>query len=153
MIVAREVNARAGKCPAKSSANAMISVLLVDDDLVVRLGLKMRIALEADLRVAGEARDGQEALDLFPTLTPDVVVMDFQMPRLDGIATAQCLRARFPHTGIVILSLYGDEETRARSQDAGVDFFIAKGENENELLHAIRASATKHRQVEEQSGQ
>ena len=71
----------------------MIKVLLVDDQPTVLQGLRMRLGLEPDLVVVGEADDGQAAIDLVSARSPDVIVLDLEMPGMDGIATAQALRA------------------------------------------------------------
>src|SRR6187431_1871534 len=86
----------------------MITLVLVDDQPTVRRGLRMRLALEADFRVVGEAEDGISALALIGELRPDVVLMDAQMPHMDGIIATVALRAAFPETAVVILSLHDD---------------------------------------------
>src|SRR5207245_10993917 len=78
----------------------MIRVLLVDDQSVVRRGLRLRFHLEPDLEVVGEASSGTEALTLAQTLTPDVVLMDIQMPDLDGIAATAALRRVVPQSAV-----------------------------------------------------
>jgi DNA-binding NarL/FixJ family response regulator len=120
----------------------MITLLLVDDDPIVRRGLRMRLALEPDLRIVGEANDGEEALARAEELRPDVVVMDVVMLHLDGISATAALRARLPQTRVVILSLHGDPDTRARAAEAGAVAFITKSNGAKELLVAIRSAAT-----------
>ena len=117
----------------------MIRVLLVDDEERVRQGLRMRLALEPDLTVVGEASNGMEAIYAARTLVPDVVVMDMHMPRMDGIMAARWLREVTPSAAVVMLSIYDDERTRERAQQAGVAAFVAKQNNEVEqLLEALR---------------
>lgn len=116
----------------------MIKLLLVDDQRSVREGLKMRLALEPDLRVVGEAGNGAEALQAAQTFAPDVVVMDVEMPEMDGISATKLLRVLIPQVGVVMLSIHGDADTRARAQSAGADAFVEKQGIDGDLLTAIR---------------
>jgi NarL family two-component system response regulator LiaR len=121
----------------------MITILLVDDQPAVRRGLRMRLALEPDVTVVGEADDGVMALDLARTLRPDVVIMDVVMPGLDGLdATAQ-MRVAAPASAVVVLSLYDDSGTRARAAECGAVAFVGKHETPDTLPAAIR-EATGH---------
>jgi len=119
----------------------MIKVLLVDDQPSVRQGLKMRLALEPDLTVAGEASNGVEALELTQSLTPDVVVMDVEMPEMDGITATERLREMSPHVTVVMLSLHGDAATRAQAYAAGAAAFVEKQGAVEILLAEIRRAA------------
>ena len=118
----------------------MIRVILVDDTGEVRRVLRERLDFEPDIEVVGEAQNGQEALDLAARLRPDVIIMDVKMPLTDGITATQALKASWPQSRIVILSLYDDPVTRNRAREAGAKAFIAKQDNELELLAAIRNS-------------
>ena len=115
-----------------------IRVLLVDDQPAVRQGLRIRLVLESDVEVVGEAGDGAEAISLAQSLRPDVILMDVRMPGVDGISTARTLRAVAPEGAVVILSFYDDARTRARAEEAGVAAFVAKHKVEETLLAAIR---------------
>ncbi len=115
-----------------------IRVLLVDDQPAVRQGLRIRLVLEPDVEVVGEAGDGAEAISLAQSLRPDVILMDVRMPGMDGISTARTLRAVAPESAVVILSFYDDARTRARAEEAGVTAFVAKHKVEETLLAAIR---------------
>jgi DNA-binding NarL/FixJ family response regulator len=119
----------------------MIRVLLVDDQLVVRRALRVRFQLEPDLEVVGEASSGTEALALAQTLTPDVVLMDLQMPQMDGIAATAALRKVVPQSAVVILSIYDDARTRGQAQAAGAVAFVEKRGATDALLSAIRQAA------------
>jgi DNA-binding NarL/FixJ family response regulator len=118
-----------------------IRVLLVDDDPTVLRGLEMRLELEADIRVVGEAADGATAIDLARRLTPDVVVMDVNLPVLDGITATRELCARVPNAAVVVLSLYDDRATIDRALAAGAVTFVAKQQMDGDLLAAIRTAA------------
>ncbi len=119
-----------------------IRVLLVDDQPVIRQGLRLRMATETDIAVVGEAGDGHAALDLAGRLTPDVIVMDIAMPGLDGIEATRTIRAKVPGSAVVILSLSDDAATRARAEAAGAAAFVAKHEADGLLLDTIRQLAT-----------
>ena len=119
----------------------MIRVLLVDDQSVVRRGLRVRFHLEPDLEVVGEASTGSEALSLAQALMPDVVLMDIAMPEMDGIAATAALRRVVPQSVVVILSIYDDTQTRERAQAAGAVAFVEKRGATDALLSAIRLAA------------
>jgi DNA-binding NarL/FixJ family response regulator len=118
----------------------MIRLLLVDDQPNIRRGLRMRLGLEPDIEVVGEAADGASALKLARLVAPDVVVMDVEMPGMDGIAATSQLRAGAPHCSVVILSLYDDATTRARAAEAGACAFVAKTRMDEALVEAIRTA-------------
>jgi DNA-binding NarL/FixJ family response regulator len=119
----------------------MIRVLLVDDQAIVRRGLRVRFRLEPDLQVVGEANSGTEALTLAQTLRPDVVLMDVEMPEMDGIAATAALRRVVPQSAVVILSIFNDTQTRGRAQAAGAVAFVEKRGETETLLSAIRQAA------------
>jgi DNA-binding NarL/FixJ family response regulator len=119
----------------------MIRMLLVDDQAVVRHALRARFHLEPDLQVIGEASTGTEALTLAQTLSPDVVLMDIEMPGMDGIEATTALHRVVPQSAIVILSIYNDAQTRERAQAAGAVAFVEKRGVTDSLLSAIRLAA------------
>ncbi len=117
---------------------ATINLLLVDDQPAVRLGLRMRLALEPDLAVVGEAGDGEAALALVQALRPDVVLMDVRMPGMDGIAATTAICTIVPRSAVVMLSLYDDEDTRMQAQAAGSRALVGKQAPIETLLATIR---------------
>lgn len=119
----------------------MIKLLLVDDQPTVRQGLRMRLTLEPDLTVVGEASTAEEALALVQSLAPDIVLMDVEMPGMDGIAATAAVRASARQSAVVILSIHDDALTRARAQAAGAVAFVEKRGKTEELLAAIRQAA------------
>ena len=121
----------------------MIRVLLVDDQAVVRRALRARFQLEADLEVVGEAGTGTEALLLAQTLTPDVVLMDVQMPEMDGIEATAALRRISPQSAVVMLSIHDDAQARGRAQAAGAVALVEKRGATETLLAAIRQAAAR----------
>ena len=116
----------------------MIKILIVDDQLSVRQGLQLRFALEPDFLVVGEADDGEKAIMLAHLLHPDVIVMDVDMPGMDGITATDHLHHEMPDIGVIILSIYGDPETRIRAKDAGAVAYMEKKGEVGYLLDAIR---------------
>ena len=118
-----------------------ITLLLADDEPQVRRGLRMRLELEPDVRIVGEAGDGSTAVQLASELAPAVVLMDVEMPVLDGIAAAGQIVARCPATAVVILSMHDDEATVRRARDAGAADFVSKHRMDDSLLDAIRQAA------------
>lgn len=117
-----------------------IRILLVDDQAVVRQGLRMRLEVEPEFDVVGEAADGRVAA-LVADLCPDVVLMDVAMPIMDGIEAAALLARVAPGTAVVMLSLHDDAETRGRASVAGAVGFVGKHRPEGELVEEIRRVA------------
>jgi DNA-binding NarL/FixJ family response regulator len=116
----------------------MMTLLIVDDQPTVRQGLRMRLGLEPDLEIAGEAADGIEAIELTHVLKPHVVLMDVSMPRMDGITATKAIRAIAPDTRVVVISLHSDRDTREQAAHAGASAFVDKHAEDEELLKAIR---------------
>ena len=126
---------------ALAGARPLITLLLVDDQPQVLRGLEMRLALEPDVVVVGEAADAETALHLAEQLRPDVVVMDVELPRMDGITATQLLKQRWPDRAVIMLSLHDDCGTQLRARQAGASAFVAKHQMEGPLLAAIREAA------------
>lgn len=123
------------------------SVLLVDDHSVVRMGLAAIINIEKDLKVCGEAESGAEAVKLAREMRPDVVVMDFMMPGMDGAeATAAVLRAS-PESNVLVLTTYGTSADIARALKCGATGAVTKNLSNEELADAIRAAARGERML------
>ncbi|WP_280343373.1 response regulator transcription factor [Nocardia neocaledoniensis] len=120
-----------------------ITVLLADDERLVRSGFKVLLDLEDDINVVGEATDGIEACELARATRPDVVLMDIRMPRLDGIrATARIAStAGLDQVRVLILTTYDTDENVFDALAAGASGFLLKDAGPAELLHAIRVIA------------
>lgn len=119
----------------------MIRLLIVDDELTVRKGLQMCLSAHTDLSVVGEAMEGRAAIELAKSLCPDVVLLDVEMPGMDGIATAKGLHKTCPNIAIIMLSIHDDVSTRKLALDAGAAAFVAKCMPTNLLLMTIRQVA------------
>lgn len=119
----------------------MIKLLLVDDDPDVRCGLRMRLGLEPDIDIAGEAGDGAAAIREAKAKRPDVVVMDVQMPGMDGLEAAAALRREFPDIRVIMLSIHDSPGVRHRASECGASGFVGKHQSTDSLLAAIRALA------------
>jgi len=116
----------------------LIRVAIVDDQAMVRAGFRMIVESQSDMKVAGEAADGQEAIDLVGREKPDVVLMDVRMPRLDGIAaTRQIVSA----TRVVILTTFELDEYVFDALAAGASAFLLKAAPPEDLIKAIRVVA------------
>ena len=122
-----------------------IRLLVVDDEARVRQGLQMRLALEPDLEVVGEAADGETALHLALGLRPDVVVIDLLMPGMDGLAAIRLLRLATPASGILAFSIRDGLAVRRETAAAGAAAFVAKQDGPDRLLAAIRDLAARQR--------
>jgi DNA-binding NarL/FixJ family response regulator len=118
-----------------------IRVLIVEDRPSVLRAIRMRLSAESDMAVIGEAPDGGVALAMVMSVCPDVVLMDIEMPLMDGIVTAYMLRVIRPQAAVIMLSIHDDALTRARAEDAGAAAFVAKSMPADTLLTTIRQVA------------
>ncbi len=119
----------------------MISVLLVDDDALVRTGLRMILETADDLTVVGDAQDGHAAIDAVRRHRPDVVLMDIRMPRLDGLAATGAIRARQHPPAVIVLTTFDTDDDVFQALEAGASGFLLKDTPPLELLHAVRVAA------------
>ena len=119
----------------------VIRVVIVDDHPVVRAGLQGMLEPESDIEVVAEATDGREAVSLVGRLKPDVVLMDLQMPELDGVAATQQIRDAYPETKVLVLTTYDTDADITRAINAGATGFLLKDAPRQELFQAIRAAA------------
>jgi DNA-binding NarL/FixJ family response regulator len=115
-----------------------IRIMLVDDQPQVLKGLKMMFDLEDDLHVIAEAGDGPTAIRIYMETRPDVVVMDLELPGMDGIHTTQAIRMIDPEIKIVMLSIHADLNSQARAKDAGVFAYVEKRDGTARLFQEIR---------------
>ncbi|MFB8788370.1 MAG: response regulator transcription factor [Potamolinea sp.] len=117
----------------------MIRVLLVDDQSLIRQGLKALLELEPDLEVVGEGENGQTAIALVESLHPDVVLMDIRMPIMDGVAATREICQRFAGTKVLVLTTFDDHEYVTEALRYGATGYLLKDTPSEELAAAIRA--------------
>ena len=118
-----------------------IRVLLADDQALFREGLRTLLSVQGDLDVVGEAANGEEAVRLATELRPDVVLMDLQMPVLDGVAATRQLRAACPACRVIVLTTFDDDEYVFEGLRAGAAGYLLKDTPSTRLAEAIRAAA------------
>ena len=116
----------------------VIRVLIADDHPVVRRGLAAIISSESSMAVAGQAADGQQAVQLFSELVPDVTLMDLRMPVMSGVEAILTIRKSFPAAAFIVLTTYDGDEDIHRALKAGAQSYLLKGMSDAELLDAIR---------------
>ena len=122
---------------ASESDNPKIRVLIVDDMPQVRQDLRLLLQLSNDIEVVGEAGDGQQAIIQAELLRPDVVIMDLEMPVLDGLDATSQIKNRKLSKRLVILSVHSEPEDISRAMQAGADTFVQKGSPYSTLMEAI----------------
>jgi DNA-binding NarL/FixJ family response regulator len=117
----------------------MITVLLVDDQSLIRQGLRALLELEPDLEIVGEAENGEQAINLVAELQPDVVLLDIRMPIMDGVAATREIQKRFVKTKILVLTTFDDDEYVSAALQNGAMGYLLKDTPSEELAVAIRA--------------
>jgi len=120
----------------------MIRVFIVDDHTLIRDGLRALLAAEPLFEVVGEADNGQALLDQLPTVAADVVLLDLNMPVLDGLATTHRLREGYPHLRILLLSMMTHERTIGEALAAGAHGYVLKNADKYEVVAALQGVAS-----------
>lgn len=116
-----------------------VRVLVADDEAMVRAGVRAILARDAHVDVIAEAGDGNEALALTRRYRPDVVLLDIQMPGLDGLTAVARLRQEPTTVGVIMLTTFGQDEYITRALEEGADGFLLKADDPRELLNGVRA--------------
>lgn len=119
----------------------MIGILIAEDHLLVRAGIRALLEKAGDIKILGEASNGQEAVDLARELKPDVLIMDIMMPRLNGIQAAETIQNLKLPAHILILSMYSDAGFVHKALQCGVKGYVLKSSVSDELLEAVRVVA------------
>lgn len=123
--------------------NQSVRVLIADDQRAARLGLRALLTHCPQVQIVGEATNGQEATTLIPACQPDIVLMDMQMPIMDGLEATRCIKSRWPQVRVIALTIYSKYRTEA--MDAGADAFLLKGCTAESLLDAILDGDSVHK--------
>ncbi len=118
-----------------------IRLLIADDHTLFREGLYAILANQPDLEIVGEAGTGAQAVELAAALLPDVILMDVQMPELNGIAATQKILGANPHIGVIVLTMLEDDDSVFAAMRAGARGYVLKGADKAEMLRAIHAAA------------
>jgi DNA-binding NarL/FixJ family response regulator len=119
----------------------VITVLLADDEVMIRAGVRAILDLDQDITVVAEAGDGREAIELAVAHRPDVALLDIRMPRLDGLAAAAEISRAAPTVAVAILTTFGDDAYIAEALDGGARGFLLKSGDPRELIAGVHAVA------------
>jgi DNA-binding NarL/FixJ family response regulator len=118
-----------------------IRILIVDDQVITRSGLQNLLTTQPDLEIVGEAKDGQEAVEMAAALQPDVILMDLRMPGTNGIEATRRIRRTSPHIHILVLTVFEDDTSVFPAIRAGASGYLLKNTDQDELLRAVRTVA------------
>src|SRR5512136_1174718 len=117
-----------------------IRILVADDHLIIRQGLRLILETQDGFELVGEAADGAEALQLCTEMNPDVVLMDLRMPGMDGLSAIEHLRDEQPGIAVVILTTFNEDDLMMRGLRAGAKGYLLKDTNRETLFNSIRAA-------------
>jgi Response regulator containing a CheY-like receiver domain and an HTH DNA-binding domain len=118
-----------------------IRILVADDHLIVREGLRLILETDEGMELVGEAGNGQQAVELAGQLKPEVILMDLRMPVMDGLSAIEIIRKQEPQIAIVILTNFNEDEMMVKGLSAGARGFLLKDTDRETLLNSIRAAA------------
>jgi DNA-binding NarL/FixJ family response regulator len=119
----------------------LIRVVVADDHDLFREGLRQLLETVPSIEIVGEACDGQQAIELVSELHPDVILMDINMPRLDGIRATEFIVKNYPLTNVVVLTMYQDDEYAIHAVRAGAKSYLLKNTRSDEVIQAIHVAA------------
>lgn len=116
-----------------------LKVLLADDHKLLRSGLKLLLQRNSGMQVVGEAADGEQAIQLFEQLQPDILLLDLSMPNMDGLACLKEIKSRYPEAKVIVLTMHEDENYIKRAMQAGASAYVPKSAADTDLFKAIEA--------------
>jgi DNA-binding NarL/FixJ family response regulator len=125
-----------------NETNERFGILIVDDHPVMRDGLRAVIEQEADMEITGEAANGKEAIEQFRKLLPDVMLIDLQMPVMDGLQAITAIRGEFPDATIIVLTTFPGDARVVRAFTLGATSYLLKTARRDEIVKAIRGALT-----------
>ncbi len=114
-----------------------VRILIADDQTITRSGLRSLLAAQPDIEIVGEARDGEEAIELAASLQPDVILMDLRMPGINGIEATRRIHRASPHIAILVITVFEDDTSVFPAIRAGARGYLLKNTEQDELLRAI----------------
>ncbi|MBS4211255.1 MULTISPECIES: response regulator [Neobacillus] len=117
-----------------------MDVIIVDDQGIVRDGLKMLLSLNEEIRIIGEATNGEELLVFLERMTPNVILMDIRMPVMNGIEATKAVKEKYPNVKVIILTTFNEDEYIFNGLKNGADGFILKDSDLKEIIKAIKAA-------------
>lgn len=115
-----------------------IRIMIVDDHMLIREGLKRLLGIESEIEVIAEAASGMECLDLIEATPPDVVLIDLKMPGINGLETTQVIRKNHPQVKVIVLTMYDERELVRKAIHVGAHGYLLKNAKREELIAAIR---------------
>lgn len=118
-----------------------IRVLIADDHSLIRSGIASLLERDGEFQIVGEAKDGNEAVELTEKLAPDVALIDLSMPRMNGVEATRIIRERFPQTRVLVLTMHENDEYIYQIFKSGAGGYVLKNSSRDELCDAIRAVA------------
>jgi DNA-binding NarL/FixJ family response regulator len=123
----------------------MVNIILADDHKIIRDGIKAFLREDSEMNVIGEASNGNELLETLNTMKPDVVLMDINMPEMDGFEATKAIKEQYPDIKVLVLSMLDHEKYVQKMMDAGAMGYTLKNTGKDELLYAIKMVADGHK--------
>ncbi len=122
----------------KPEPNGTIKVIIADDHVLFRAGVKTALSVKKDVELIAEADNGMQLLNLLKHMEPDVILLDIQMPIMDGIATLPEIRKLYPHVKVIILSMHNDHSMISKLMEIGANSYLTKNSDPENIYNAIR---------------
>lgn len=118
----------------------MINVVIVDDQEIIREGIKMILSLDNQINILGEAENGEQLLEVLQRIMPDVVLMDIRMPVMDGVEATRIVKEKYPGIKVIILTTFNEDEYIFKGLKNGADGYILKDTGSDEIINAINTA-------------
>ncbi len=122
----------------KPESNRPIKVVIADDHALFRAGVKTALSVKKDVELIAEADNGMQLLNLLKHIEPDVILLDIQMPIMDGIATLPEIRKLYPHVKVIILSMHNDHSMISKLMEIGANSYLTKNSDSENIYNAIK---------------